>query len=193
MERHAPLHFFFGGGMPFEVTKTEWIYHGRAVHLRADTVRLPNGNETRLEIIEHVGSVVLIPWADATHIWFVRQYRHAAGCELLELPAGTLEPSEPAAECAARELQEEVGMAAEALREIGAFYLAPGYATEYMHVFEARDLRPSRLPGDDDEILQPELYSLQEIQAMLAHGAFQDSKTIAALALGLRPIPSTPE
>jgi ADP-ribose pyrophosphatase len=172
--------------MTFEVKKTEWIFHGRAVHLRADTVLLPNGKETMLEIIDHVGSVVLVPWADEDHIWFVRQYRHAAGMELLELPAGTLESAEPPALCAARELQEEVGMAAEEIKEIGAFFLAPGYATEYMRVFEARKLHPSRLPGDEDEIIQTELYSLAEIEKMLTQGVFQDSKTIAALALGMR-------
>jgi ADP-ribose pyrophosphatase len=171
--------------MSFEVKKTEWIFHGRAVHLRLDTVLLPNGRETQLEILDHVGSVALVPWADDEHIWFVRQYRHAAGRQLLELPAGTVEPGEEPAQCAARELQEEIGMAAEEITEIGSFYLAPGYATEYMHIFQARKLRPDPLPGDDDEILQPELYSLREIREMLAKGTFQDSKTIAALALAL--------
>ena len=171
--------------MAVEVIHSEKIFDGRAVHLRVDTVRLPGGKETRLEIIEHVGSVVLLPLDEAGRVWFVRQYRHAAGKELLELPAGTLEPGEAPAVCADRELREEIGMAARDLRETGAFYLAPGYATEFMHVFLARRLYRDALDGDDDEILRPEPIPLEEVRGMLAAGAFEDAKTIAALALTL--------
>jgi ADP-ribose pyrophosphatase len=168
-------------GLPVE--KSEWIYRGRAVALRADTVRLPNGKETRLEIIEHTGSVVLVPVDAMNAIWFVRQYRHATGGELLELPAGTVEPGEQPAACASRELREEIGMSANEIEHLGAFYLAPGYSTEYMHVYLARDLRIDPLPGDEDEILKPEKFSWQDVQKMLREGVFQDAKTITALTL----------
>jgi len=169
--------------MIFDVEKTEWIFRGRALNIRLDTVRLPNGKSTKLEIIDHVGSVVLVPVDESGGVWFVRQYRHATGSELLELPAGTLEPGEQPAECASRELREEIGMAAREVRPIGAFYLAPGYSTEYMHVFLARGLSLDPLPADEDEILQPELYSMQAVQKMAREGLFQDAKTITALAL----------
>jgi ADP-ribose pyrophosphatase len=169
--------------MAFQVLHTEKIYRGRAVQLRVDTIRLPNGRETKLEIIDHTGSVVLVPQAEDGRIWFVRQYRHAAGKQLLELPAGTIEPGELPERCAARELREEIGMAADELREIGSFFLAPGYTTEYMHVFLARRLRSDPLLGDEDEILQPEAFSQSEARNMFARGEIEDAKTIAALAL----------
>ena len=116
-------------------------------------------------------------------VWFVRQYRHPAGIELLELPAGTLDADENPAECAARELREEIGMAAESLVEIGSFFLAPGYSTEYMYVFLARELSPAPLAADEDEDLAPERIEAGRALEMVRDGSFQDAKTIAALHL----------
>jgi ADP-ribose pyrophosphatase len=166
-------------------------YSGRVLSLRVDRIRLENGREVRLEVIEHRGSVVMVPVDDDGGIWFVRQYRHAAGREILELPAGSLEPEEEPAACAGRELREEIGMRAGRLERIGGFFLVPGYATEFMHVFLAGDLRPDRIPGDEDEVLQPEKRSLAEVQAMLESSALEDAKTVAALALALKRIPPT--
>ncbi len=171
--------------MAVEVVSSEKKYSGRVISVRVDRVRLPNGKETGLDIVEHNGSVVMIPVDDDGGIWFVRQYRHAAGREILELPAGGLEPGEEPAVCAGRELREEIGLGAEELIRLGGFFLAPGYATEFMHVFLATGLRPDRLPGDDDEILHPEKYSLVEVEAKLAAGDWEDAKTVAALALAL--------
>jgi ADP-ribose pyrophosphatase len=171
--------------MPFEIVSSEEKYSGRVLALRVDRVRLENGKEAVLEIIEHRGSVVMVPVDPDGGIWLVRQYRHAAGREILELPAGTLEPGEDPAACAGRELREEIGMAAGGILHIGGFFLAPGYATEFMHVFLARDLRPDRLPGDDDEILSPEKYSLVELRRRLEQGLLEDAKTVAALAMAI--------
>jgi ADP-ribose pyrophosphatase len=126
---------------------------------------------------------VLVPWDTADRIWFVRQYRHAVKLELLELPAGTLEPNELPAVCAGRELREEIGMSARELAPLGTFYLAPGYSSEYMHAFLARDLHPDPLPADEDEILQPVAIPLEKVKSMLFDGEFQDAKTITALSL----------
>jgi ADP-ribose pyrophosphatase len=174
--------------MAYEVVSSEKKYSGRVLALRVDSIRLGNGKETRLEVIEHRGSVVMVPVDDDGGIWFVRQYRHAAGREILELPAGSLEPGEEPAACAARELREEIGMRAGTLARIGGFFLAPGYATEFMHVFLAGGLHPDRIPGDEDEVLYPEKYSLAKVQAMLESGSFEDAKTMAALALTLKRI-----
>jgi ADP-ribose pyrophosphatase len=176
--------------MAIEVVSSEKKYSGRVLALRVDRVRLPNGKEAGLEIIEHHGSVVMVPVDDDGGIWFVRQYRYAAGREILELPAGSLEPGEEPAACAGRELREEIGLAAAKLTRLGGFFLAPGYATEFMHVFLATGLRPDRLPGDEDEILRPEKYPPAEASRRLADGAWEDAKTIAALAMALPKITS---
>ena len=127
--------------MPFELLKSEVIFTGRAFTIRRDNLRLPDGHETRLDIVEHVGSVVIIPIDADGNLLFVRQYRHAAGLDLLELPAGTLNEGELPLECARREIHEETGMAADKIEHLGGFYLAPGYSTEYMNVYLGTDLR----------------------------------------------------
>ena len=171
--------------MAFEVVSSDQKYSGRVLNLRVDRVRLESGKEAGLEIIEHRGSVVMVPVDGDGGIWLVRQYRHAAGREILELPAGTLEPGENPAACAGRELREEIGMAAGTLTRIGGFFLAPGYATEFMHVFLAAGLYPDRLPGDEDEVLLPEKFSVTELRKKLEEGTLEDAKTAAALAIAL--------
>src|SRR5689334_3267953 len=123
--------------MPFELIKSEQILKGRAFTIRRDTMKAPDGRETSFDIVDHGGSVVILPIDGDGNLLFVRQYRHAAGMDLLELPAGTRDGNEPFEECAAREIREETGMEARSLIHIGSFYLAPGYSTEYMGVFLA--------------------------------------------------------
>ena len=173
--------------MRFETIKSELKYKGRVFDLRRDQVRLPDGQVTVLDIVEHNGAVTLIPVDVDHHIWLVRQYRHAVGLELLELPAGGMEQNEDLFECAQRELREEIGMASGSMEKVGAFYLAPGYSTEFMHVFLARELSPAPLPGDMDEILHIEKYSISEVFTMVSQGAIQDAKSLAALFL-VQPI-----
>jgi ADP-ribose pyrophosphatase len=136
--------------MANKVVSSQKKYSGRVLALRVDRVLLENGIEAGLEIIEHRGSIVMVPVDDDGGIWFVRQYRHAAGREILELPAGSLEAGEDPEVCAGRELREEIGLGAGKLTRLGGFFLAPGYATEFMHVYLATGLRPDRLSGDDD-------------------------------------------
>ncbi|MGD2158102.1 MAG: NUDIX hydrolase [Anaerolineales bacterium] len=169
--------------MTFETLHSEITYRGRAFAVRRDRVRLPNGNETHLDIVEHSGAVTLLPIDAQARVWFVRQYRHPAELELLELPAGTLEPDEPPKVCARREIREEIGMAAGRLQKLGSFFLAPGYSTEFMHVFLATDLSPAPLPGDVNEILHVERLPLDEVYQMAEKGRIQDAKTLAALLL----------
>jgi ADP-ribose pyrophosphatase len=171
--------------MSFEVVSSEKKYSGRVLALRVDRIRLENGKVTGLEVIEHRGSVVMVPVDADGGIWLVRQYRHAAGREILELPAGSLEAEEDPAACAGRELREEIGMAAGTLTRIGGFFLAPGYATEFMHVFLAGGLHPDRIPGDEDEVLRPEKISLMELRQRLEAGNLEDAKTVAALAIAM--------
>jgi ADP-ribose pyrophosphatase len=161
----------------------EKVYQGRAFDVRRDRVRLPNGEMTQMDIVEHVGAVTLIPIDERERILFVRQYRHAAGRHLLELPAGTLEVDELPIECARREVREETGMAAENLQKIGEFFLAPGYSTEYMYIYLATELRPDPLPGDQDEFLHRVPVEVEQAYKLILDGEINDAKSIAAMML----------
>jgi ADP-ribose pyrophosphatase len=169
--------------MPFELIRSEILLQGRAFKVKRDTLKTPDGRETKLEIVEHGGSVVLIPIDPEGNLLFVRQYRHAAGEDLLELPAGTRDDEEPFEECAAREIREETGLEAGKLQKIGEFYLVPGYSTEFMAVFLATELKENPLQADEDEFLQVEKIPLKQAVEMVEHGEIQDAKSLAALLL----------
>jgi ADP-ribose pyrophosphatase len=169
--------------MKFETIHSQAIYQGRAFSVRKDQVKLPDGAETVLDIVEHIGAVTILPIDSKGQVWFVRQYRHAAGIEMLELPAGTLEPGEAPDTCAHREIREEIGMAAGNLQKIGTFYLAPGYSTEFMHIFLATDLSPAPLDGDVDEFLSVEYFPIVQIPDLIRAGDIIDAKSLAAFQL----------
>jgi ADP-ribose pyrophosphatase len=111
----------------------------------------------------------------------VRQYRHAAGCDLLELPAGTRDGNEPFEECAAREIREETGMQAGKLEKVGEFFLAPGYSTEFMAVYLATELSHNPLDPDADEFLSVEKMPVKDVFEKVRHGDMPDAKSLAAL------------
>ena len=168
--------------MPFELIKSETLIQGRTFKLRRDHLKTPDGKETKFEIVEHGGSVVIIPVDDEGNILFVRQYRHAAGMDMIELPAGTRDSlDEPYEECAAREIREETGMEAGTLIKVGDFYLAPGYSTEFMGAFLATDLKHNPLDPDADEFLSVEKLPVKEALAMAERGEMPDAKSLAAL------------
>ena len=169
--------------MPFELIKSETILQGRAFKIRRDYLKTPHGQETRLEIIEHGGSVVIIPIDEEGNILFVRQYRHATGQDMIELPAGTRDGNEPYEECAAREIREETGMGAEKLEKVGEFYLAPGYSTEFMAVFLATNLNHNPLAADEDELLSVEKIPVRKAMEMAQNGEMLDAKSLAAFLL----------
>lgn len=169
--------------MSFELLKSEILMKGRAFAIRRDTLKTPDGRETKLEIIEHGGSVVIIPVDENGNVLLVRQYRHATGKDLLELPAGTLDDDEAPEVCAAREIREETGMAAGMLTKLGEFYLAPGYSDEFMVVFLATDLKHDPLEADADEFLSVESIPAAEAIQMAERGEIPDAKSLAALFL----------
>ena len=169
--------------MPFELLRSEVLMKGRAFTIRRDYLKTPDGRETKFDIVEHGGSVIIIPIDHEGNLLFVRQYRHAAGIDLLELPAGTRDGDEPFEECAAREIREETGMEAETLKHVGSFYLAPGYSTEYMGVFLATDLKHNPLEADDDEFLSVEKIPVGEALSMAERGEMPDAKSLAALLM----------
>lgn len=167
--------------MPFELIKSEVLMKGRAFTIRRDHLKTPDNRETKFDIIEHGGSVVIIPVDEKGNMLLVRQYRHATGGDLLELPAGTLDDNEDPEVCAAREIREETGMAAEKLTKLGEFYLAPGYSTEFMVVYLATGLSDNPLDADDDEFLSVESIPVAEAIKMAERGAIPDAKSLAAL------------
>jgi ADP-ribose pyrophosphatase len=169
--------------MKFEVVQSETVYHGRAFDVRRDQVRLPDGQNIQLDIVAHVGAVTLVPVDDQGRIWFVRQYRHAAQASLLELPAGALEKGESPEAAALREVREETGLAAGRIQKIGAFFLAPGYSTEFMHVYLATELYPDPLPRDADEFLRVEAIPVDQAFRLIETGELQDAKSLIGLFL----------
>lgn len=169
--------------MPFELIKSETLLQGRAFKIRRDYLKTPDGRETKLEIVEHGGSVVILPIDEEKNLLFVRQYRHAAGGDLLELPAGTRDGNEPYEACARREIREETGMEATKLQKVGEFYLAPGYSTEFMAVFLATGLKENPLQADEDEFLLVEKIPLKKAIDMVERGGVPDAKSLAALLL----------
>lgn len=170
--------------MKFELIDSETVFNGRAFSIRRDNLRTPDGRTTKFDIVAHHGSVVLVPIDQDNNLLLVRQYRHAAADDLLELPAGTLDgPDEAPLHCAAREIREETGMAADKLIELGKFFLAPGYSTELMTVFLATELHFDPLDPDADEFLEVEKIPLAEAISLAESGKMPDAKTLAALLL----------
>ena len=169
--------------MAYRVTASETLFSGRVFEVRKDRVVLEDGRESSVDVVVHPGAVALIPVDSQNRIWFVRQYRHASGGELLELPAGTLERGEPPEKCAERECQEEIGMSPGKLEHLGGFFLAPGYSTEFLEVYLATELRPDPKPGDPDEEIQVEKLSFDQVVELIRNGGLRDAKSLAALTL----------
>lgn len=169
----------------FDTIKTNTIYKGKVFDVRHDKVRLPNDQITTLDIVEHPPAVVIVPLDGEDNIWFVKQYRHAAGQIILELPAGVMEPGEQPELCAHRELREEIGMSAKHFQKIGEFYIAPGYSSEYLQIFLATGLQPDPLPGDEDEFISVERIPTKIAFSMIEDGKLQDAKSLASLILAL--------
>jgi len=168
-------------------TSHPWI--GKRIRVRVDEVERSDGHRTTREVVEHPGAVAILAW-DGARIAMVRQWRHATGQVLLEIPAGTLEPGEPPAETARRELAEEVGLAAATWTEGPRFYTAPGFCDELMHLYLATDLRddPSA-EADADEILEPDWMTLTDALAAIEDGTIRDAKTIVGVSWLARRLP----
>ena len=169
--------------MDFKTIATQQIYQGRVFSVRQDQVQMPDGRLVRLDIVDHPPAVLIVPVDENGDIWFIHQYRHAAGKGILELPAGVIEPGESAESCARREIREEIGMSAQDLDLIGEFFMAPGYTSEYLYVFLARRLQASPLPGDEDEYIRVERIPANRAYRMAERGDVHDAKTLAALLL----------
>jgi ADP-ribose pyrophosphatase len=164
-----------------KLLSTQQIYHGRAVKLHIDTIKKPSGRITTREVVEHSDCVVIIPIDTEGNLLLVRQFRYAVGKELLELPAGGINPGESAEQAARRELQEEIGYLPRQLEKLGGFYSAPGYCNEYLHLYLATELIPSQLWAEDTESISLVRVPPEDLTSLISRGEITDAKSLAGL------------
>lgn len=169
--------------MPASVNRRSVIHRGRVFQLVRENVTLDNGTTTDLDFIEHPGAAAIVALTGENDVVLVRQYRHALGQYIWEIPAGTLDPGEPVLDCARRELAEETGYAAAEWRKLGEITPVPGYSDERIHLFLATGLSAAAQRLDADEVLEAHGRPLAEAAAMIARGEIQDAKSICALLL----------
>ncbi len=163
-------------------TARRTIYSGRLLTIHEDDVRLVDGTPAHREVVAHPGAVAIVAIDDADCVVLVRQWRHAVGRALWELPAGTRDPDEPPAHTAERELAEETGLRASGLRALISAPLTPGYSTEVMHFFVATGLTEGETNRDIDERMDVAHLSRDAVADLIRAGDV-DVKTIAGLAL----------
>lgn len=168
--------------MEQQVSSTQ-IYDGPAIALRVDKVRKPNGTTTTRDVVEHSDCVAIVPIDHEDNVLLVRQFRYPVGTPLLEVPAGGTEPGEDVLDCVRRELQEETGYLPRKLQKLGGFYSIPGYGTEYLYVYAAWDLQPSRLVAEDTDEIEVIKVPLSQIPEMISSGKICDAKSVAALLM----------
>ncbi len=166
------------------------IFKGRIVHLTTEQVRLPNGHEMELEVVRHPGASAIVPLTAAGEIILIRQYRHAVGGFIYEIPAGKLDAGEPPEACAARELTEEAGVVAGRWTRLGSIVTTPGFTDEVIHLFLAEELAPAATAHETDEVITLLRRPMDECLAMIARGELTDAKSICALFMADRVLRS---
>jgi ADP-ribose diphosphatase len=157
------------------------LQRARTFRLDDERWRGPDGHEFRRQTVVHPGAVAIVPIGPRGELLLIRQFRAAARGWLLEFPAGTLEPGEAPLACARRELREETGFAARRWRRLGSVFTAPGFCTEVIHLFAARDLRPAPLTQDADEWIEVVPMRVQDALRAVRTGRIRDAKTLSAL------------
>ena len=164
-----------------KLISTSLPYKGRHIQVREDRVIEPSGYETSREIVVHPGAVCIVARPTPHDVILIRQYRHATGQELIEIPAGTLHEGEDPLECAMRELEEEAGYRANKMIERARFWTTPGFTTEFMYLYEASDLEKTKTNPDEDEVIEVEIVSSSVALQMIDDGRIQDAKSILGL------------
>ena len=164
-----------------KVLNSRLVYKGGHIQVREDRVIEPAGYEASREIVVHPGAVCIVARPTAEEVILIRQYRHAAGRELIEIPAGTLHEGEDPRNCAIRELEEEAGYRAARMTERARFWTTPGFTTEFMYLYEATDLSKTQTHPDDDEVIDVTIVRSSEALQMIDDGRIQDAKSILGL------------
>jgi len=164
------------------MTSIRDIYRGTVVRLTIEEVTLPNGHVTLLEIVRHPSASAIAALDEHGAITLLRQYRHAVGGYLWEVPAGKLDPGESPALCAARELAEEAGLVATRMEPVGSIVTCPGFCDEVIHLFVATELRKVPTALEANEVIDTvRSVPLAQALEMVQCGEIRDAKTIAAL------------
>ena len=166
-----------------KLLSTKQMYSGRVLKLDLDTVLLPNGRTTELEILRHPGASAIVPLKEDGRVVLIRQLRHAAGGFIYEIPAGKLDLQEDPKDCAARELEEEVGYRAGFLELLTSIWTAPGFTDEVIHIFQGTNLEKGIQALDQDEVLEIVEWPLEEAMARIQDGTIRDAKTIIGLQM----------
>lgn len=168
-----------------ETLSSQLIYTGHVVKLRVDSVQTSNGRQTTREVVEHADCIAVIAIDENDNVLLVKQFRKPVEKELLEIPAGGIDPGEDAEEAVGRELQEEIGYMPRKIKRLNGFYSAPGYSSEYLHLYLATDLVPSQLMAEDTEGIDVVRVPVAEIPELIASGNICDGKSIAGLLIYL--------
>ena len=171
--------------MTVRVLRRDLVRKGRVFDFTVENVTFTSGYNLDLEIIRHPGAAAIVPLDDDNEVLLLKQYRHAVGGLLWEIPAGTFEDGESSLACAQRELSEETGYTATTWDSLGAIRPVPGYSDERIQLFLARNLTPARQNLDPDEIVEVHKMPLDRVTAMIAGGQIEDAKTIAGIFLTL--------
>ena len=157
------------------------IYKGKILDLSIETVRLPNGATADVELIAHPGAAAVVPFTDDRTVIMIRQYRHAVGGVIYEIPAGTLRPGEDPRDCARREVEEEIGYKVGTLEPLVSFLTTPGFTNEIIHMFCGNDLTPGTQNLGADEVLEIIELPLARAMTLIKDGTINDAKTIIGL------------
>lgn len=162
--------------------KRELVYQGAVLNVYRDQVELPNGNVAEWDYIHHDGAAAVVPVTEDGKILMVRQYRNALDRATLEIPAGKLDdPKEEGIICAKRELEEETGFRSEQLEWLITLRTTVAFCNERIEIFVAKNLIPTEQHLDEDEFVEVEAYTMEELKEKIFAGEIEDGKTISAL------------
>ena len=162
------------------------IYEGRVISLGIESLTLPDGTPLELEVVRHPGGAATVALDEQDQVYLLRQYRHAGGGWLWELPAGKLEPDETPQATAARELTEEAGVQAEDWQELGNILVTPGFCDEIIHLFLARKLTRVPPQPESHELIEIHRLPFREALAQVYDGTIRDAKTMLGLTLAAK-------
>lgn len=167
--------------MEEETLSSEIVFKGEIMNVRVDEIRLRDGRKSTREIIEHGNAVVVVPVDREGNILLVRQYRRGAGKDLLEIPAGCVEPGENPLETVKREMQEEIGYLPDKITSMGGFYASPGYNTEYLYLYLATELVEAKLHAEDTDSIEVVPVPIKSITDYIKSGKICDAKSVAGI------------